>query len=109
MQLVLYDANRKLIDNRLLKKDEIIRSGAPVQFDAHLVDNLESEWRKEALPDLSEQKIFNADTGELRKGYGNLSCTKVNESIGGGWLTLLMNYFIWLLLLFGSLSPSENI
>ncbi|KAK4802601.1 hypothetical protein SAY86_000804 [Trapa natans] len=102
-QLMLYDANWKLIDNKFLKKDEMIRSGAPVQFDSHLVDNLDSEWKEETLTDKSEQKTIFGDTSERKKGYGNLGCTRVNNSNGEGWLTLSMSCLFLLLLLFGPL------
>ncbi|KAK0587813.1 hypothetical protein LWI29_029299 [Acer saccharum] len=37
-QVMLYDDGRKLLNSRFLKKDEVIRSGESVSFDAHLVD-----------------------------------------------------------------------
>ena len=40
---MLYDATRTLLDSRFLKKDEIIRSGESLAFDAHLVDIGETE------------------------------------------------------------------
>ncbi|KAI9174627.1 hypothetical protein LWI28_020301 [Acer negundo] len=37
-QVMLYDDGRKLLNSRFLKKDEVIRSGESISFDAHLVD-----------------------------------------------------------------------
>ncbi|GLT74645.1 hypothetical protein SLA2020_464320 [Shorea laevis] len=37
-QIMLYDASKKLLNSRFLKKDEVIRSGESIAFDAHLVD-----------------------------------------------------------------------
>ncbi|OVA08237.1 protein of unknown function DUF2439 [Macleaya cordata] len=42
-QVVLYDASRKVLDSRFLKKDEVVRSGETVVFDIHLVDVGEPE------------------------------------------------------------------
>ncbi|CAK9174837.1 unnamed protein product [Ilex paraguariensis] len=43
IMIMLYDATRTLLDSRFLKKDEIIRSGESLAFDAHLVDIGETE------------------------------------------------------------------
>ncbi|CAK9166279.1 unnamed protein product [Ilex paraguariensis] len=43
LTIMLYDATRTLLDSRFLKKDEIIRSGESLAFDAHLVDIGETE------------------------------------------------------------------
>ncbi|KAK2664327.1 hypothetical protein Ddye_002901 [Dipteronia dyeriana] len=37
-QVMLYDDGRKLLNSRFLKKDEVIKSGESISFDAHLVD-----------------------------------------------------------------------
>ncbi|GLU06657.1 hypothetical protein SLE2022_236640 [Rubroshorea leprosula] len=42
-QIMLYDASKKLLNSRFLKKDEVIRSGESIAFDAHLVDIGEPE------------------------------------------------------------------
>ncbi|KAK9145646.1 hypothetical protein Sjap_005549 [Stephania japonica] len=37
-QVMLYDSTRKVLNTRFLKKDEVVRSGETLVFDAHLVD-----------------------------------------------------------------------
>lgn len=42
-QILLYDLNRRLLDSRFLRKDEVIISGESVTFAGHLVDVGECE------------------------------------------------------------------
>ncbi|WOL01465.1 hypothetical protein Cni_G10181 [Canna indica] len=44
-KILLYDDSEKLIDSRFLKKDDVIKSGGTLTFEAHLVDvgNLEGK------------------------------------------------------------------
>ncbi|KAI4315551.1 hypothetical protein L6164_028348 [Bauhinia variegata] len=37
-QVMLFDSSRKLLDSRFQKKDEVIRSGESIAFDAYLID-----------------------------------------------------------------------
>ncbi|XP_031390016.1 uncharacterized protein LOC116202562 isoform X2 [Punica granatum] len=80
-QVMLYDASRKLLGSRFLKKDEIIGSGFSVTFDAHLVDIGEPEGQGAAPTNSKDQGICSGGTGDIRIGHGNLDCTKVNESM----------------------------
>ncbi|XP_010267567.1 PREDICTED: uncharacterized protein LOC104604753 isoform X2 [Nelumbo nucifera] len=43
-QVMLYDASRRLLDSRFLKKDEVVRPGEKLVFDAYLVDIGDPEW-----------------------------------------------------------------
>lgn len=63
---MLFDATRKLLDTRFLKKDEVIRSGESFAFSAHLVDVGEPEGH-EALADLKFQgkDCYVQKTGKL--------------------------------------------
>ncbi|XP_062027286.1 uncharacterized protein LOC133743382 isoform X1 [Rosa rugosa] len=53
-QAMLFDATRKLLETRFLKKDEVISSGESFAFNAHLVDGGEPEGN-EAQVDLKSQ------------------------------------------------------
>lgn len=50
---MLYDLNRRLLDSRFLRKDEVIISGESVTFDGHLVDVGECEGDNKPLIDLN--------------------------------------------------------
>nr|POE50346.1 hypothetical protein CFP56_60364 [Quercus suber] len=54
-QVMLFDASRKLLDSRFLKKDEVIRSGESVAFDGHLVEVGELDGDHKPLMDLNVQ------------------------------------------------------
>ncbi|XP_016470046.1 uncharacterized protein LOC107792351 isoform X2 [Nicotiana tabacum] len=54
-QIMLYDATRRLLDNRFLKKDERIMSGQSVTFDGHLVEIGESEEDQKPPKDIRPQ------------------------------------------------------
>jgi hypothetical protein len=51
-QVLLYDADRKLLDSRFLKKDEVIRSGESIAFNAHLIEIGEPEGNNKSPADL---------------------------------------------------------
>jgi hypothetical protein len=55
VQVLLYDASRKLLDSRFLKKDEVIKSGESIAFDGHLIEIGEHEGNHEPLMDLNIQ------------------------------------------------------
>ena len=55
--MLLYDATRKLIDSRFLKKGEAIRSGESIAFDAHLIDIGEPEGNYKSPADLIHLNI----------------------------------------------------
>ena len=55
--MLLYDATRKLIDSRFLKKGEAIRSGESIAFDAHLIDIREPEGNYKSPADLIHLNI----------------------------------------------------
>uniref|UniRef100_A0A2N9H892 5'-3' DNA helicase ZGRF1-like N-terminal domain-containing protein n=1 Tax=Fagus sylvatica TaxID=28930 RepID=A0A2N9H892_FAGSY len=50
--VLLYDADRKLLDSRFLKKDEVIRSGESIAFNAHLIEIGEPEGNNKSPADL---------------------------------------------------------
>ncbi|KAF8380008.1 hypothetical protein HHK36_027477 [Tetracentron sinense] len=54
-QVMLYDANRKLLDSRFLKNDEVVGSCETLAFDAHLVEIGDPEENHKPLLDLSVQ------------------------------------------------------
>ncbi|KAL6280633.1 hypothetical protein ACE6H2_017514 [Prunus campanulata] len=78
-QAMLFDATRKLIDSKFLKKDEDIRSGESFTFDAHLVDIGEPEGNHEALVDLKFRGKDNCYVQETRKLGGGDDCVIVNN------------------------------
>lgn len=52
-QVRLFDASRKLLDSRFLKKDDVIKPGESIAFDTYLVDI--SEDQVSHTPDSSVQ------------------------------------------------------
>ncbi|KAK9926354.1 hypothetical protein M0R45_023590 [Rubus argutus] len=76
-QVMLFDATRKLLDARFLKKDEVIGSGESFAFSAHLVDVGEPKGH-EALADLQFQgkDCYVQKTGKL---CGEDDCIVVND------------------------------
>ncbi|KAK7268691.1 hypothetical protein RIF29_21397 [Crotalaria pallida] len=53
-QVMLLDASRKLLDSRFLKKDDIIRPGESIAFDAYLIDVVEHQGSH--IPAVSVQR-----------------------------------------------------
>ncbi|BFG32013.1 hypothetical protein CerSpe_182880 [Prunus speciosa] len=78
-QALLFDATRKLIDSKFLKKDEDIRSGESFTFDAHLVDIGEPEGNQEASVDLKFRGKDDCYVQETRKLSGGDDCVIVNN------------------------------
>ncbi|CAB4280204.1 unnamed protein product [Prunus armeniaca] len=78
-QAMLFDATKKLIDSKFLKKDEDIRSGESFTFDAHLVDIGEPEGNHEALVDLKFRGKDDCYVQETRKLGGGDDCVIVNN------------------------------
>ncbi|KAI9108434.1 hypothetical protein K1719_020625 [Acacia pycnantha] len=64
-QVMLLDANKKLLDSKFLKKDDIIRPGESLAFDAYLVDVGENQGNHE--PDSYDQGKKSTDSEEIRK------------------------------------------
>ncbi|KAF2298023.1 hypothetical protein GH714_007048 [Hevea brasiliensis] len=73
-QIMLYDASRKLLDSRFLKKDEIIRSHESVVFDAHLVDIGEPEQENQLPMDLNVQGNNISLIGKERVMHEHQNC-----------------------------------
>lgn len=48
----MYDDSSKLLDSRLLRKDELIESGATLSFETHIVDIGEPEETHHPLQDM---------------------------------------------------------
>lgn len=55
-QVKLYDEGRKLLNSRFLRKEEIIRYGESIAFDAHLVDIGEPQANLQAQVDVHVQE-----------------------------------------------------
>jgi hypothetical protein len=55
VQVLLYDASRKLLGSRFLKKYEVIKSGESIALDGHLIEIGELEGNREPLMDLNIQ------------------------------------------------------
>lgn len=53
LQVLLFDASRKLLDSRFLKKDDTIKPSESVAFDSYLVDIAEDQGTH--IPDSSVQ------------------------------------------------------
>ncbi|XP_043811286.1 uncharacterized protein LOC110626225 isoform X8 [Manihot esculenta] len=79
-QIMLYDASRKLLDSRFLKKNEIVRSHESVIFDAHLVDIGEPELENQLSADLNVQGNNINLACKERVMHVNQNCLRVHES-----------------------------
>lgn len=67
-KVVLYDDSEKLLDSRLMKKDEMVKSGETLTFDAFLVDVGDPEGDHRPLSDLNMQgsnKYYVQKSGSL--------------------------------------------
>ncbi|GAV68678.1 DUF2439 domain-containing protein [Cephalotus follicularis] len=80
-QVMLFDESRKLLDSRFLKKNEEIRSGESLVFDAHLVEIGDSEGAHNPAVDLSAQgnKCINLSKTDIIHGQQN--CLGRNRSV----------------------------
>lgn len=80
---MLFDASRKLLNSRFLKKDEVIRSGESIAFDGHLVEIGELQ----PFTDLNVQ----GDNRNVAKETGGTTHRQENyvdlsKHVGKGWL-----------------------
>ncbi|XP_038725778.1 uncharacterized protein LOC120016883 isoform X2 [Tripterygium wilfordii] len=82
-QIMLYDATRKLLDSRFLKKDEIIRSGESILYDTHIVDIGEPEEECKPLEDLVIRGSNGNILGKREATFGQQNCVLSNDSLGG--------------------------
>nr|KYP42317.1 hypothetical protein KK1_036264 [Cajanus cajan] len=55
-QVMLFDTNRKLLDSRFLKKDDVIKPGESISFDSYLIDiDEQTEDQGSCTPDSNVQ------------------------------------------------------
>nr|XP_016494136.1 PREDICTED: uncharacterized protein LOC107813383 isoform X2 [Nicotiana tabacum] len=71
-QIMLYDATRRLLDSRFLKKNESIMSGQSVTFDGHLVEIGESEEDQKPPKDLRDQGKHVTGLGKREPVHGDV-------------------------------------
>lgn len=86
---MLFDASRKLLDSRFLKKDEVIRSGESVAFDGHLVEVGELDGDHKPLMDMNVQ---GNNLNVVKKNgimHGEENCINLNKPVGQGWFLYL--------------------
>jgi hypothetical protein len=81
---MLYDASKRQLDCRFLKKDEIISSGESISFDAHLVDIGEPGGENQLLEDLNIQGNNSNDASKPGTMHGQPNGIKDNKSIAKG-------------------------
>lgn len=71
---MLYDATRRLLDSRFLRKSERITSGESVTFDGHLVEVGECEGDKKPQKDISDpQGKHILDLGKRGQIHGEVA------------------------------------
>lgn len=81
---MLFDENRKLLDSRFIKKDETVRSGESIAFDAHLVEIGECE-RDHKPPKIALNQGSSSGDGGTGVLHGQKKCFNENEiSTGKG-------------------------
>lgn len=78
---MLFDAYKRLLDSKFLKKDDIIRPGESLVFDAHLVDIGEDLGNHK--PDPNDYSKKSSDAEEIKKmhcpqssPYNHIAATK---------------------------------
>jgi hypothetical protein len=81
---MLYDASKRQLDCRFLKKDEIISSGESISFDAHLVDIGEPGGENQLLEDLNIQGNNSNDAREPGTMHGQPNGINDNKSVAKG-------------------------
>ncbi|KAJ6740479.1 ZINC FINGER GRF-TYPE CONTAINING 1 [Salix purpurea] len=87
-QIMLYDASKRQLDRRFLKKNEIISSGESISFDAHLVDIGEPEGENQLLPDLNIQGNNYNHASKPGIMHGQSDGIKDNKSVAKEWCVL---------------------
>ncbi|XP_030540303.1 uncharacterized protein LOC115748064 isoform X2 [Rhodamnia argentea] len=81
-QVTLYDAGRKVLVNKFLRKDEVLGTGKSLVFDSHLVDIGEHVVKEKVPIGLNDREpCFRA--GEMRTGHKEVDGAKVDQSILG--------------------------
>ncbi|XP_057751878.1 uncharacterized protein LOC130969972 [Arachis stenosperma] len=63
-QIMLFDESRKLLDSRFLRKDDVIRPGESVSFDAYLIDIGECQGNKKPDCSAKGENLTNVDSTE---------------------------------------------
>ncbi|KAL5747740.1 hypothetical protein ACOSP7_024757 [Xanthoceras sorbifolium] len=81
-QIVLFDENRKLLDSRFLRRDEVIKSSESVAFDGHLVEIGELEENCEPLVDLNANGNNSNIAGKSEAMHGQQTYIKNNKYDG---------------------------
>lgn len=92
MQIMLYDASKRQLDCRFLKKDEIISSGESISFDAHLVDIGEPGGENQLLEDLNIQGNNSNDASKPGTMHGQPNGIKDNKSVAKEWCALYTSH-----------------
>ncbi|KAK4365504.1 hypothetical protein RND71_016862 [Anisodus tanguticus] len=102
-QIMLYDATRRLLDSRFLKKNESITSGQSVTFDGHLVEIGEREEDQKPPKDISPQRKHTTELGERGPIHGEAAVEnklpagrflKLSEHVTTGTTLNLPNYLV---------------
>ncbi|PHT57826.1 hypothetical protein CQW23_00189 [Capsicum baccatum] len=81
-QIMLYDATRRLLDSRFLRKSESIMSGISVTFDGHLVEIGECKEDKKPRKDISPQGKHSKELGERGPIHGDVA---VHNKVPAEW------------------------
>ncbi|XP_039168903.1 uncharacterized protein LOC104446112 isoform X2 [Eucalyptus grandis] len=81
-QVTLYDASRKILVNKFLRRDEVLGTGKSLVFDSHLVDIGEHVVQEKGPMGLNDREPCRA-AGEMRTGHGEVDGAKVDQSILG--------------------------
>ncbi|KAM3396578.1 hypothetical protein P3S68_000090 [Capsicum galapagoense] len=81
-QIMLYDATRRLLDSRFLRKSESIMSGISVTFDGHLVEIGECKEDKKPRKDVSPQGKHSKELGERGPIHGDVA---VHNKVPAEW------------------------
>ncbi|XP_039161177.1 uncharacterized protein LOC104446065 isoform X1 [Eucalyptus grandis] len=81
-QVTLYDASRKILVNKFLRRDEVLGTGKSLVFDSHLVDIGEHVVKEKGPMGLNDLEPCHA-AGEMRTGHGEVDGAKVDQSILG--------------------------
>ena len=83
---MLFDASKKLLNSRFLKKDEVMRSGESIAFDAHLVEIGEPDGELKPFTDLNVQRDNCNGAKETGTMHRQENCVDVSKHVEKGWI-----------------------
>lgn len=83
---MLFDASKKLLNSRFLKKDEVISLGESIAFDAHLVEIGEPDGELKPFTDSNVQRDNCNVAKETRTMHRQENYVDLSKHVEKGWI-----------------------